>query len=208
MTRDGPNRGQTMVTAERVPEPARGRGVSGPLLGMILFVTSETMFFGALFGSYLTIRFRTVAQGSSWPPEGIHLDMWLPLLLTAVLLGSSVTVHHATQRARAGDLRGLERWLAGTIALGILFLGGQAFEYSQLGFTLGDNAYTTLFFTLTGFHGLHVLIGVVMLLVAVVYARGGRVSARRHGVPEAAAFYWHFVDLVWVALFTMIYVLR
>lgn len=188
-------------------DPGR-RGISGSLLGMILFVTSETMFFGALFGAYFTIRFGTVGEGGAWPPPGIHLHVLLPAILTAVLVSSSVTVHRGVALAKGGDITAARRWIGVTAVLGAAFLAGQAVEYALLDFSLGDGAYATLFFTLTGFHGLHVAIGLVILLVTLLAARRGRISEQRHGLAEAAGFYWHFVDLVWVLLFVTIYVLR
>lgn len=191
------------VSAAAGPTGAR-RGISGQLLGMILFVTSETMFFGALFGAYFTVRFGIVGRGGAWPPAGIHLDPLLPAVLTVVLVTSSATIHRAVAAAKHGDLAAFRRGIVITLALGALFLTGQAIEYSLLDFSLGHSSFTTLFFTLTGFHGLHVAIGLVILTVALISARRGL----RRGPAEAAAFYWHFVDLVWILLFTTIYILR
>jgi heme/copper-type cytochrome/quinol oxidase subunit 3 len=132
----------------------------------------------------------------SWPPEGsIDASVVLPVVLTVCLLASSVTVH-------AGRL-------GATIGLGLLFLGGQAFEYAELageGFSASTDVFATLFFTITGFHGLHVAIGLVML--ATVWLRRGRDGAGGRGKIEAVAYYWHFVDAVWVLVFLTLYVLR
>lgn len=167
----------------------RGR-VPSSVLGMALFVSSEVMFFGGLFAAYFMLR--GTAAGP-WPPEGsVEASLLLPGLLTVVLLASSLTVH--------------AHRLGLTIVLGLVFLGGQAYEYSQLGaegLGASSDVFATLFFTITGFHGLHVAIGVVML--ATVWLRGGRMSP---GQAEAAAYYWHFVDAVWVLVFLTLYVLR
>jgi cytochrome c oxidase subunit 3 len=201
------NAGETTMS-ESAATRAEGRGFSGALLGMILFVTSEVMFFGALFGAYLAARGAATGRGEPWPPAGTELHLGLPIFLTVVLLTSSITVHKAMQRVKNGDLRGMERGLLVTIGLGLFFLGGQAVEYSLLDFSLGDHAFTTLFFMITGFHGLHVFIGVVILGVALITARRGRITPERHGHAEAAAFYWHFVDLVWIAVFVTLYLIR
>jgi cytochrome c oxidase subunit 3 len=157
---------------------------------MSLFVSSEVMFFGGLFAAYFTLR---GAAGSAWPPEGsVETSLVLPVVLTAVLLASSVTVH----RGR----------LLPTIVLGLVFLAGQTYEYAHLGaegLSASTDVFATLFFTITGFHGLHVAVGVVMLTAA--WLRRGR-GPRAHA--EAVAYYWHFVDAVWVLVFLTLYVLR
>jgi cytochrome c oxidase subunit 3 len=165
------------------------RRVPSSVLGMSLFVSSEVMFFGGLFASYFMLR----ETAGAWPPAGsVETSLLLPSLLTAVLLASSATVH----AGRVGA----------TIALGVLFLGGQAYEYAQLaneGLSASTDVFATLFFTITGFHGLHVAAGIVMLTAA--FLRRGRGS---EGPAEAVAYYWHFVDAVWVLVFLALYVLR
>ena len=178
------------------------RGVAGPVIGMILFITSEVMFFGALFAAYGSTRART----ADWPPAGIEIDRAIPIALTVILLTSSVFCHRAVHAARRGDGSGSRRALLVTIGLGLLFLGGQALEYSRLGFGLSENAYATVFYTLTGFHGLHVLIGLVVLGVAM--SRTSRLPQGGQGNVEAASFYWHFVDGIWLLLFAVIYLIQ
>ena len=167
---------------------ASGR-VAPSLLGMTLFVSSEVMFFGGLFAAYFVLR----GAAGAWPPEGsVETTLVLPGLLAVCLLASSLTVH-------AGKL-------GATIALGALFLVGQAYEYAQLGaegLAASTDVFATLFFTITGFHGLHVVIGLVML--ATVWLRRERYGS---GPAEAVAYYWHFVDAVWVLVFLTLYVLR
>jgi cytochrome c oxidase subunit 3 len=180
------------------------KGVPGALLGMILFITSEIMFFGGLFGAYLSLR----AGAASWPPEGAEVERSIPIVLTVVLMTSSITAHRASTAVRRGDRAGILRGVGLTMALGVLFLGGQAFEYSRLGFAVGDGAFAASFYATTGFHGLHVLIGIVVL------GLGGLQVSRRGAVPralgqvEAAAYYWHFVDAIWILVFTIIYVIQ
>lgn len=180
------------------------RGVQGPVLGMVLFITSEVMFFGALFAAYGSIR----ARAPEWPPAGIEIDRAIPIALTVILLTSSVACHMASVAARRGDGLAARRALLMTIGLGMLFLGGQALEYSRLGFSLGDSAFATVFYTLTGFHGLHVLIGLVILLVGLQRAGATPAGLPWAGNVEAASFYWHFVDGIWLLLFTVIYLIQ
>ena len=182
---------------ERVP-PA--------LLGMTLFVSSEIMFFGALFASYFMLSDTT----GPWPPEGaLETSLGLPSVLTACLLASSVTAHAGAAALRAGDRRRAAALLGATIGLGAAFLGGQVYEYAALareGFAASSDVFSTLFFTLTGFHGLHVAAGLVMLVTVVLRLR--RWSEGRSGPVEAVTYYWHFVDVVWILVFLTLYVLR
>ena len=185
-------------------EIAARRGVPGPLLGMIIFITSEIMFFGALFAAYFSLR----AGASAWPAEGAEVERLVPMLITVILLSSSATVHLASKAAARGDARVTRQALALTVVLGLLFLGGQAFEYSRLNFTVEDGAFGSAFYALTGFHGLHVLIGVAALSLSFLQVRRAGLPARFVAQTEAAAYYWHFVDVVWVVLFTAIYLLQ
>ena len=189
--------------------PARRQGgFPIPLVGMLLFISSEVMFFGGLFAAYFSAR---VSFAGTWgPPEGAEPLEILPIALpiTLVLLTSSVTMHWAVQSIRRGSLGGLRLWLGVTLALGILFLAGQAYDYTLLGFGISDGVFGTVFYTLTGFHGAHVFGGVVGLSILTARAGQGQFSARNHVAVEAVSYYWHFVDLVWVALFTTLYFLR
>lgn len=176
--------------------------MSSPALGMLLFISSELMFFGGLFAAYFTIR----GRAEVWPPAGTHLELLLPLIGTALLVTSSVTMHLATARLEEGKSHG--GWLPSTIVLGTLFLALQGFEYSQLGFTASDHAFGTLFYSMTGFHGLHVFAGLVVLTLMWIRSARGELDADRPGGLIAAGYYWHFVDVVWVLLFSTLYLLR
>ena len=172
------------------------------VLGMLLFIASETMFFAGLFAAYASVR----ADQSQWPPAGTpDTSLVLPGLLTVVLMASSITQHLAAHTSEDVVRR---RWLGRTIALGALFLVGQAWEWSQLGaegLTAATNVYGTVFFLLTGAHGLHVLGGLVML--GGTRARlSGAGSPGDPGRMEAVTYYWHFVDTVWVFVFLSLYV--
>jgi cytochrome c oxidase subunit 3 len=180
------------------------RGMPGSLLGMLLFISSEVMFFGSLFGAYFTIR----AQASEWPPAGTPaLSVPRTIVFTLFLLSSSATVQRAVAAAKTGDRSGILRWIGVTMLLGAVFLAGQGIEYAELfadGFDLSSNVFGTLFFTMTGFHGLHVAGGLIaMAIVAAAVSRGDE----RDGPVEAVSFYWHFVDVVWVAVFGTLYLL-
>ncbi len=181
------------------------RGTDTALLGMLLFIASEIMFFAGLFGAYFTFRGLAIV----WPPEGFDLEaVPLPLVLTIVLVSSSFTMQYATISIRRGNRRAMNRALAVTLVLGSLFLLGQLYDYANLPFGLNSGIYGSLFFTMTGFHGAHVFGGAIGL--AVVLSRGvaGQFSARHHVAVEAVHYYWHFVDVVWIFLFLTLYVLK
>ena len=198
--------------AAAVPEAAHGHqrpgGISAPLLGMVLFIASEVMFFGGLFGAYFTIR----SAAAHWPPEGTpHLETWYAAILTATLVSSSVTMQFGVWAIRKNDQRRLVLWLAVTLLLGFGFLAGQANEYRQLideGMTLSSGVFGSTFFTLTGFHGAHVAGGAAFIVIVLLRARSGQFTARYHDTVEMASYYWHFVDVVWIGLFSTIYLLR
>jgi len=185
-------------------QEVQGAEISASALGMILFIASEVMFFAALFGAYFTIR----AGADVWPPHGAELEVLLPALATGVLVASSVTVHVATARAEENDRIGTSRWLLFTIGLGLVFLAAQAWEYGRLEFSVADHTYGTLFYSMTGFHALHVFAGVVALGLAWLKNARGQVSHSRPGPVIAAGLYWHFVDVVWLLLFATLYLLR
>ena len=180
------------------------QGISTPLLGMLLFIGSEIMFFGGLFAAYFNVR----SGVSVWPPQGFEIEVPLPAVATAFLVLSSFTMQYAVWRIRKGDRSGMVRALAVTLLLGIVFLALQLYDYSQLGFGINSGVYGSLFFTLTGFHGAHVFGGIVGISVILLRGASGQFSARHHVAVEAVSIYWHFVDVVWIALFATIYLLR
>lgn len=178
---------------------------SSLLLGVRLFILSEIMLFGAFFTAYFVLRF----QAPQWPPQD---DLERPELLlvgfnTAILLASSVTMQWATSRIARGDAQGLRRGLAATLALGTVFLLVQGYEFATNGFGFADGIFGSTFYTLTGFHGAHVLAGLLIIGAVANRARLGLVEQERHTAVEAAGLYWHFVDVVWVFLFVTVYVL-
>lgn len=204
-------------------------------MGMGWFIFSEVMFFAAFFGALYYARMLVVpwlgGAGSNamtheilwpnfqaiWPltltPEGEHLESmgpWgLPAINTALLLSSGVTLTIAHHALLAGERNRQIIFLALTVALGVIFLGLQAFEYhhayAEMGLTLGSGIYGSTFFMLTGFHGFHVTIGAIMLTVMTIRSIKGHLTPENHFAFEATAWYWHFVDVVWLFLFVVVY---
>ncbi len=183
-----------------------GSGMPTALVGMLLFIASEVMFFGGLFATYFNAR--ASATGHWGPPEGAHLDLPLAAVLTAILVASSFTMQFGVWAIRRGDPGKLRLWTTITLGLGILFLAGQLYDYSQLGFGIADGVFGTVFYTLPGFHGAHVFGGAVGLTIVLARTLRGQFSARNHVAVEAVSMYWHFVDVVWIGVFSTIYLLR
>ncbi len=185
--------------------------VIGLRYGMLLFIISEVMFFAAWFWSFFKHAMYPMTEGAGgvWPPVGVEpFDPWhLPLINTLVLLCSgcfATWAHHAI--AHENDHKALRQGLFGAIILGILFTVLQAYEYSHAGFGFSGNIYGANFFMATGFHGFHVIIGTLFLTVCLFRAMSGHFSRERHVGYEAAAWYWHFVDVVWLFLFFAVYI--
>jgi cytochrome c oxidase subunit 3 len=176
--------------------------------GMTLFIASEVMFFVAWFWAYFNASlFPTEAIEHHWPPPGVAVfDPWeLPFLNTLILLMSGVTVTWAHHALREGNREHTLQGLALTILLGLCFSGVQAFEYSHAAFGFREGIYPSTFFMATGFHGFHVIVGTLFLMVCFWRAYKGHFTPTHHFGFEAAAWYWHFVDVVWLFLFTCIY---
>jgi cytochrome c oxidase subunit 3 len=180
--------------------------------GMTLFIASEVMFFVGFFWSFFNFAiFPENVSGAAtpmWPPEGVHtFDPWhLPLLNTMILLLSGTTVTWAHHSLIEGDRRGMLTGLGLTILLGMSFTTFQVIEYAHAPFVFnGGGVYPSVFFLATGFHGFHVIVGTIFLLVCLIRANAGQFTPQRHFGFEAAAWYWHFVDVVWLFLFVCIY---
>nr|YP_010536703.1 cytochrome c oxidase subunit III [Trochus sacellum]UYC29875.1 cytochrome c oxidase subunit III [Trochus sacellum] len=181
---------------------------SGLRWGMILFITSEVCFFFAFFWAYFHSSLAPTPElGSCWPPTGVDPlnPFQVPLLNTAVLLASGVTVTWAHHALMEGDKSGGIQGLTGTVILGVYFTILQAGEYYEAPFTIADGAYGSTFFVATGFHGLHVLIGTTFLAICLARVISNHFSTAHHFGFEAAAWYWHFVDVVWLFLYLSIY---
>jgi cytochrome c oxidase subunit 3 len=189
-----------MATAEvRVDDP--GALVK---IGTVVWLGSELMFFSGLFAAYYFLR----ATAVEWPPPGVELEPVRTALFTGVLIASSATMHRAVVCAEEGDDAGSRRWTAVTAALGATFLANQVAEYAGLAFTPTDHAYGSLFFLMTGFHGLHVLGGLVLMGVALAVASGPTARAPLPTTLIVTEYYWHFVDVVWLAMFASLYLIR
>ena len=183
-------------------------GISSSLLGMVLFIASEIMFFGGLFGAYFTLR----SAAPEWPPpDNPHLSAPYAAVLTAILVTSSVTMQFGVWAIRKNNSRRLVLWLTVSLLLGVIFLVMQGLEYANLieeGMTLSSGVFGSTFYTLTGFHGAHVAGGAAFILIVLLRARSGQFTARYHDTVEMASYYWHFVDVVWLGLFSTIYLLQ
>lgn len=193
---------------------AERQGMTNSMLGFILFLASEVMFFGGLFAAYFIAR----ADAPAWPPaltpeqiaEGVKLELevLLPAISTGILVLSSVTMQYAVWQIQKGNQGGMLWGLFISLALGIVFLAAQLYDYTQLHFRADDTIYGTTFYTLTGFHGAHVAGGALFIAVVTVRALGGQFTAENHEAVEASSMYWHFVDVVWIALFTVLYIIK
>ncbi len=170
---------------------------------MVVWLASELMFFSGLFAAWFTLR----ANADRWPPEGVELSTARTAVATAVLVASSLTMHLAVVTARREDRRSSTRWLVVTVAMGAVFVANQALEYAEAPFQIDTDAYGSIFYLMTGFHGLHVIGGLLFLLV-IAGVIGGRSKAPAERTVEMAAYYWHFVDVVWVAMFSVVYLLQ
>jgi cytochrome c oxidase subunit III len=178
--------------------------------GMILFIASEVMFFLAWFWAFFDSAIfpsAVDAVGGVWPPKGVEvLNPWgFPLLNTLILLCSGTTVTFAHHSLIHGDRNGLKLGLWCTILLGLTFTSVQAYEYAHAPFAFKGGIYGSTFFMATGFHGFHVIVGTIFLTICLIRAYRGDFTPKQHFGFEAAAWYWHFVDVVWLFLFTSIY---
>ncbi|MDC0033376.1 cytochrome c oxidase subunit 3 [Alphaproteobacteria bacterium] len=176
--------------------------------GMVLFIASEVMFFAAWFWAFFNASlFPPASIKGVWPPPGVvPFDPWqLPFLNTLILLTSGVTVTWAHHALLEGNRKHLIQGLGLTILLGLAFTGIQAYEFGQAAFDFKDGIYSTTFYMATGFHGFHVIVGTIFLIVCFFRAKNNHFKAEQHFGFEAAAWYWHFVDVVWLFLFTCIY---
>jgi heme/copper-type cytochrome/quinol oxidase subunit 3 len=176
-------------------------------LGMWVFLGSEVMFFTALIGSYIILRF---AHPEAWQPPGEVLAISITAVNTFLLICSSVTMVKAFAAAQDGNQKALPLWLLATVIIGATFVGVQVYEYSELihhGFVPSEGLYGSTFYLMTGFHGFHVSIGVLCLIFVTWKAFRGKYTVADHRGVEVIGLYWHFVDLVWIILFTIVYLI-
>jgi len=185
------------------PAANRSSRVEPQLLGMLLFIISEVMVFGAFFTAYFFIR---VVNGVQWPAEGTELPKLIAGVNTAILLSSSLTMHWALTGAKAGNRWSLKAGILTTLLLGSTFLFVQINEYIHVGFSPADHAQGSIFYGLTGLHGAHVFIGLTLLAFATLRAFRGHFTPDQHRGVEVPGIYWHFVDVMWIVVYTTIYI--
>jgi cytochrome c oxidase subunit 3 len=187
------------------PPPAnRSSRIEAQFLGMLLFIISEVMLFGAFFTAYFFIR---VVNHDTWPAAGTKLPIAVAGVNTAILLSSSLTMHWALVSAKNENRFGMRAGLASTFLLGLTFLTVQINEYVHIGFAPADHAQGTIFYSLTGLHGAHVFIGLTLLAFATIRAFRGHFTAKEHRGVEVPGIYWHFVDVMWIIVYSTIYVI-
>ena len=177
-------------------------------IGTIVWLSSELMFFAGLFAIYFTARAQHVGE---WPPPPTELDIPYALVVTIVLVASSFTCQLGVFAAERGDVFGLRRWYLVTLAMGTFFVLGQANEYRNLveeGTTIPSSAYGTVFYLATGFHGLHVIGGLVAFIFLLARTTMSKFTPAQATAAIVVSYYWHFVDIVWIALFATIYFVR
>lgn len=182
-------------------------------VGTIVWLSSELMFFAGLFAMYFTIR---AVHANDWPMhledgEPIHLDVPYALVFTTILVLSSVTCQLGVFSAENGDVYGLRRWFVITLVMGAIFVGGQAYEYYMQvheGNTISATGYGSVFYLTTGFHGLHVIGGLVAFVFFLIRTTFGRFTPAQATAAIVVSYYWHFVDVVWIGLFAVIYFIR
>ena len=186
------------------PEANRSSRVDAQLLGMLLFIISEVMLFGAFFTAYFFLR---VVANDDWPAPGTELPVLIAGVNTAILLSSSLTMHWALVAAKNENRFGMQAGLLTTFLLGLTFLSIQINEYVHIGFSPADHAQGSIFYGLTGLHGAHVFVGLTLLGMATTRAFRGHFSAKEHRGVEVPGIYWHFVDVMWIVVYSTIYIL-
>jgi cytochrome c oxidase subunit III len=190
--------------AEHPPVANVSSRVDARVLGMLLFIASEIMLFGSFFTAYFFIR---VSGSDLWPLPPFHLPVFIAGVNTAILVTSSFTMHWALQSIKRGNRAGLQAGMVLTFAMGLSFLLTQVTEYARVGFAPHNGAFGTIFYGLTGLHGAHVFVGLTILLFITIRAFRGHFSPEHHHGVEIGGIYWHFVDVMWIVVYSTIYIL-
>jgi cytochrome c oxidase subunit 3 len=190
--------------ADHPPEANVSSRVDARTLGMLLFIASEIMLFGSFFTVYFFAR---VSGGEQWPLPPFTLPVFVAGVNTAILVTSSFTMHWALQGIKRGNRSALQGGLVLTFLMGLSFLGTQMIEYSRVGFAPHNGAFGSVFFGLTGLHGAHVFVGLTILAFVTIRAFRGHFSPEHHHGVEIAGIYWHFVDVMWIVVYTTVYLL-
>jgi cytochrome c oxidase subunit III len=190
--------------AEHPPIANRSSRIHPQLLGVLLFIISEAMLFGSFFTAYFFIR---VVQDTPWPPDPFEFPVAVATMNTIILMSSSFTMHYALHSIKRGNRIGLQVGLATTFLMGFVFLATQINEYFKAGFAIHDGAFASVFYGLTGLHGAHVFVGLTLLAVANIRTLRGHFNPKAHMGVEVTGIYWHFVDVMWIIVFSTVYVL-
>jgi cytochrome c oxidase subunit III len=186
------------------PAAHQSSRVDAPTLGMLLFICSEIMIFGAFFTAYFFIR---VVGGAPWPAHGTELPKLVAGFNTFILISSSFTIHFAQESIKADNRRGLKVGMVATFLLGLTFLFIQINEYVHIGFSPQDHAQGSIFYGLTALHGAHVTIGLMLLAFVTIRSFRGHYSSGAYRGMEVPGIYWHFVDVMWIVVYTTVYIL-
>lgn len=196
---------EVTTTPSGVGRPPGYEGsVTRSQLGMYVFLASDLMLFAAFFAAFYLLR----STAETWPPEGVHLDTLRAAVATAVLVASSGTMIVADRAFERGDVRGLRRWLIVTVVLGAAFLANQIAEYVTLDFRADDHTYGSIYWLLTGLHTAHVTVGVLAMLALVARTTRARSAEALGTWTRGTSTFWHLVDVVWIAVFVTIWVIR
>ncbi|HTT96236.1 MAG TPA: cytochrome c oxidase subunit 3 [Solirubrobacterales bacterium] len=189
------------------PEANQSSRIDRQTLGILLFIISEVMLFGAFFASYFFLR--VVVNPQAWPPHPFELPVAVAGMNTAILVSSSFTIHYALEAIRKGNKQGMKLGLVLTWLLGLTFLFVQINEYVHIGFSARTEAFGSIFYSLTGLHGAHVFAGLMLLTFATIRAFRGHFDkdAEKHLGVEVPGIYWHFVDIMWIIVFATVYIL-
>ena len=189
------------------PEANQSSRIDRQTLGILLFIVSEVMLFGSFFASYFFLR--VVVHPVAWPPHPFEIPVAVAGMNTAILVSSSFTIHYALEAIRKGNKQGMKMGLALTWILGLTFLFVQINEYVHIGFSARDGAFGSIFYGLTGLHGAHVFVGLLLLTFANIRAWRGHfgTAAKDHLGVEVPGIYWHFVDVMWIIVYTTVYIL-
>ena len=197
---------QIAIAAEQSAEQGHHEHPDLRMVGLYIFLVSDSMTFIGFFAALLIYKFTMPV----WPPEGMpEFELLIPIINTAILVASSFVMHEGQKALKLDDVKGLQKYFGITAAMGAVFLAGQVYEYSHAEFGLTTNLLASCFYVLTGFHGLHVMTGVLLILCVLWRSREeGHYSSSSHFGVEAAEIYWHFVDAIWLVLFVLVYLIN
>ena len=189
------------------PAAHQSSRVDARTLGMLLFIGSEIMLFGSFFAAYFFVRVVNPGAPSEWPPPPFEFPVFVAGVNTCILVTSSFTMHWALQSIKRGERKAFLGGMVLTFLMGLAFLCTQLIEYLNVGFNTSDGAFASVFFGLTGLHGAHVAVGLSLLLMVIIRGFRGHFSPEHHHGVELPGIYWHFVDVMWIVVYTTVYLL-